>query len=71
MRSRSRQALGLTAGTKPSKVADKFNLLTLLLVILVGTVSLASSSTLLITDATVASVRALIRGDVVVVTVRA
>ena len=61
----SPKALGLAAGTKPSKAADKFNLLTLLLVILVATVSLVFSSTLPMTDATVASVRALIRGDVV------
>lgn len=66
MRSRSRQALGLAAGTKPSKVADKFIPFTLLLVILVGTVASASSSMLPMTDAIVASVGSLLLRDVVV-----
>lgn len=58
--------MGLAAGTKPSKVADKFILFALLLVILVGAVVSATSSSILpITDAIVASVRALIMGDIV------
>ena len=64
MRSRSRQALGLAAGTKPSKVADKFIPFTLLLVILVGAVASTSFFMLPMTDAIVASVRALIMGDI-------
>lgn len=61
----------MAAGTKPSKVADKFILFALLLVILVGLITSripTFSSTLPKTDATgtVASARALIMGDVVV-----
>ena len=58
--------MGLAAGTNPSKVADRFILFALLLVILVGLITSTFSSMLPITDATVASVRALIIGDVVV-----
>ena len=57
--------MGLAAGTKPSKVADKFILVALLLVILVRTATCVFSSMLPMTDATVASVRALIMGDIV------
>ena len=55
----------MVAGTKPSKVADKFILFALhvLLVILVGAVASTSSSILPMIDAIVASVRALIIGD--------
>ena len=55
----------MAAGTKPSKVADRFILFALLLVILVGAVASTSSSILPMTDAIVASVRALIMGDIV------
>ena len=55
----------MAAGTNPSKVADRFILFALLLVILVGVTASTFSSMLPITDATVASVRALIIGDVV------
>ena len=53
-RSRSLQALGLLAGTKPSKVAVGLSLTDwLLVVVLLGTGTSVSSSTVAITDATV------------------
>ena len=55
----------MAAGTKPLKVANKFILFALLLVILVGAVASASSLMLPMTDAVVALVRALIMGDIV------
>ena len=51
---RSRQASGLLAGTNPSKVAARLSLADRLLVVLVGTGTSVSSSTVAITDATVA-----------------
>ena len=66
MRSRSLQALGLLAGTKPSKVAARLSLADWLLVVRLGTVASVSSSTVAIADATVALARALIIGDMVV-----
>ena len=60
-RSRSLQALGLLAGTKPSKVAARLSLADWLLVVLLGTGTSVSSSTDAITAAaTVALVRAFI-----------
>ena len=64
-RTRSLQASGLLAGTKPSKVAARLSLADWLLVVLLGTGTSVSSSTVAITDATVAFVRALIKGDMV------
>ena len=64
-KSRSRQASGLLAGTNPSKVAARLSLADLLLVVLVGTGTSVSSSTVAITNATVALVRAFITGDMV------
>ena len=64
-RSRSLQALGLFAGTKPSKVAARLSLADWLLVVLLGTGTSVSSSTDAITAATVALVRAFIIGDMV------
>ena len=64
-KSRSLQALGLLAGTKPSKVAARLSLADWLLVVLLGTGTSVSSSTVAITAATVALVRALIIGDMV------
>ena len=69
LRSRSLQALGLLAGTKPSKVAARLSLADWLLVVLLGTGTSVSSSTDAIrsTAATVALdlVRAFIIGDMV------
>ena len=67
-RSRSLQALGLFAGTKPSKVAARLSLADWLLVVLLGTGTSVSSSTDAITAATVALVRAFIIRDMVVLT---
>ena len=68
-RSRSLQALGLFAGTKPSKVAARLSLADCatdwLLVVLLGTGTSVSSSIVATTDATVALVRALIIGEMV------
>ena len=64
-KSRSLQASGLLAGTNPSKVAARLSLADLLLVVLLGTGTSVSFSTDAITDATVASVRASIIGDMV------
>ena len=65
-KSRSRQASGLlAAGTNPSKVAARLSLADLLLMVLLGAGTSVSSSTDVITDATVAFVRAFIIGDMV------
>ena len=50
----------MLAGTKPSKVATRLSLVDWLLVVLLSTVTSVSSSTVAITDATVALVRAFI-----------
>ena len=57
--------MGLLPGTKPSKVAARLSLVDWLLVVLLGMVTSVSSSTIAVTDATVALVRVLIMGDVV------
>ena len=65
-KSRSRQASGLlAAGTNPSKVAARLSLADLLLMVLLDAGTSVSSSTDVITDATVAFVRAFIIGDMV------
>ena len=56
----------MLAGAKPSKVAARLSLADWLLVVLPGTGTSVSSSIVDITDATVALVRALIMGDMVV-----
>ena len=54
----------MLAGTKPSKVAVRLSLIDWLLVVHLGTGTSVSSSIVAITAATVALVRALIKGDV-------
>ena len=67
-RSRSLQASGLLAGTKPSKVAVRLSLTDWLLVVLLGTGTSLSSSTVAIQMPLwhyMHVVRVLIKGDVV------
>ena len=51
------------AGTNPSKVAARLSMAGLLLVVLLGAGASMSSSTVAITDATVALAKALVVGD--------